>query len=123
MTASKQPATPHIVTFDEILKADDTQTKLIDVPEWGGQVKIQGLTKAQQLDIRKRSLVDGEVDEELSQGFLFQEGVLEPHIPLERLPELMQKQAGVIDRILTEVLRLSGMRPEQMKEAEKSFRT
>ena len=32
---------------DQILKADDLKTLLVDVPEWGGQVKIKQMTGAE----------------------------------------------------------------------------
>ena len=36
-----------ILTRDQILSANDLETKLVPVPGWGGEVKIQALTGAQ----------------------------------------------------------------------------
>ena len=38
---------PHILTVDEILAADDLKEEVVPCPEWGGAVKVKGLTKAQ----------------------------------------------------------------------------
>ena len=32
------------LTKKDILKAQDLQTEVVDVPEWGGQVKVRGLS-------------------------------------------------------------------------------
>ena len=39
-----EPARPVLLTRDLILKADDIQTREVEVPEWGGTVLIRALT-------------------------------------------------------------------------------
>lgn len=119
---STKPETARL-TADEILALQDTKTDEVTVPEWGGtQVKVIGLTKKQQLDIRERSTVDGDVSAEKSQGYMFLEGVLEPRFTEDQLPALFEKNAGAIDRILTRVLELSGMKEGAIKAKEGEFR-
>lgn len=36
-----------LISRDNILGADDIQTRTVDVPEWGGKVKVRGLSGAE----------------------------------------------------------------------------
>jgi hypothetical protein len=117
------PAQPERMTAEAILALNDTKTDDLFVEEWGTSIKVQGLTKKQQLDVRERSLVNGEVSAEKSQGFLFLEGVVEPRFSEDQLGPLFDKNAGVIDKILGRVLELSGMKPEDIRKKEGEFRS
>jgi hypothetical protein len=117
-----QPAQPERMTAEAILALNDTKTDDLFIEEWGTTLKVQGLTKKQQLDVRERSLVNGEVSAEKSQGFLFLEGVVEPRFSEDQLVPLFEKNAGVIDRILGRVLELSGMKAEDIRKKEGEFR-
>lgn len=115
-------AKPTILSVEAILAAPDTQTEIVEVPEWGGAVKVIGLTKRQQVDIRREALVNGDVDPEKVQQGIWREGVIEPRFPEEQLGALFDKNAGVVDRVLAVILRLSGMEEGAAKEKEKMFR-
>lgn len=117
--SAKQPV---ILTTEAILGAADTQDELVEVPEWGGSVRVRGLTKRQQVDIRRAALVAGEVDPEKVQQGLWIEGVIEPRFTVDQLGPLFDKNAGVIDRVLSVVLRLSGMEDDSVKKKEAQFR-
>lgn len=117
--SAKQPA---ILTVEAILAAPDTQTEIVEVPEWGGAVKVIGLTKRQQVDIRREALVNGEVDPEKVQQGIWREGVLEPRFDESTVGALFDKSAGAVDKVLSVILRLSGMEEGAVKEKEKTFR-
>lgn len=106
----------------EILATADTPTKDVYIPEWSTTVTVIGLTKRQQLDIRARSIVNDEVDFEKSQSLMFLEGVTDPVFTEEQMGAIFQKNAGAVDRVLKEVLTLSGMQPEDVKQREAAFR-
>lgn len=110
------------ITADDILAINDTETDVVYVHQWRTNVKVQGLTKRQQLDIRQRSMVNGEVDAEKSQQYMWLEGVVEPRFTEDQLGPLFEKSAGAIDLVLTRVLELSGMKPEDLKAKEAAFR-
>lgn len=109
-------------TAEEILAAQDTRTDEVFVEEWDTHVKVQGLTKKQQLDIRTASMVDGEPDAEKSQTGMWLEGVVEPKFSEAQLPLLLQKNAGAVDRVLTRILELSGMKPGGLAKKADEFR-
>lgn len=108
-------------TPDEIFATKDTGSKTIWIEEWGTNIQVVGLTKQQQLDIRRAAIVDGEADMEKVQLGMFREGVVRPKFDEAQMPLLLQKNAGVIDNILTEVLKLSGMQPGALREKEAGF--
>lgn len=110
------------LTAVEILALDDVRKEALYIDEWDTEITVIGLTKKQQLDIRERSLVEGEPDAEKSQSYMWLEGVLEPKFTEDQLPALFEKNAGAIDRVLTRVLELSGMKPEDVtKQKEAKF--
>lgn len=111
-----------ILSVDEILAAPDLEEKTVPVPEWGGSVKVKGFTKAKQQELRKQATVGGELDEQRLEMLMFVHGVSEPQFSLDQVEQLRDKAAGPIDRILKEILEVSGMNPEAVKQAERSFR-
>lgn len=117
------------LTIEEILAAQDLQEETVDVPEWGGAVKVRSLTKAQQQHARQRSVSkDKVVDQEKLELSLIVAGMIEPRVTMEQARALCQKLAGVVDRILLRIIRLSDMNidasvsAEAVDEAERSFR-
>ena len=108
-------------TADELLALADTRTEEVWIEEWGTFVTVTGLTKRQQMDIRNRSIVDGELSEDLSQQYLILEGITSPRFTEAQLPALLEKSAAAVDTALKRVLELSGMKPEDLKKKEARF--
>jgi len=52
----------------------------------------------------------------------FLTGVVEPEFKLEHYTLLTQKAAGVIDRVLKRIMLLSGVTPQDIREAQSTFR-
>lgn len=122
MTDQEAPQQPARKSAADILATDDTKTEEVWVPEWDTFVKVVGLTKRQQLDIRKASLVDGAIDEDKSQAEMWREGVLEPKFDESQMVAVFEKSAGAVDRILKTVLNLSGMGDGSTRIIEAEFR-
>jgi hypothetical protein len=51
------PSTPRILSVEDILTAPDIAEKVVEVPEWGGAVKIRSFTKARQIALRNEAMV------------------------------------------------------------------
>jgi hypothetical protein len=123
--------TPHILSRDEILHAEQDSsgkiklpTETVPVPEWGGSVIIQGLSGTardafegtlvksrgrkveQNLDnFRAKLLVQSIVDEKGS--LLFGE---------KDIRTLGQKSAAALERVYSVAMRLSRLTPEDVEE-------
>jgi len=110
---------------EAILKADDLATEDVDVPEWGGAIRLRCLTgterdeyeasvlvgKGKDRDInmanaRARMIFLSAVDEENNRIFTAQKDV----------EALGKKNAAVLDRLFGVCQKLSGLRREDVDE-------
>lgn len=119
-----KPVETRILTADEIMDADDRPTKIVPVPEWGEGVgvKIQALSKQQQIDCKKASRVGNMIDEDLFDLHLFGAAVVEPKLTQAQVEGLRAKNSHAIDRVIGEIVSLSGMDAEAIALVEKMFR-
>lgn len=113
-----------ILTLDEIMAAKDVEERVVEVPEWGGSVKVRALTKGEAQRIRRETMgPNGEPDPEKLEAYLLAYGLAEPQITVEQAQALLeQKSNAVVERILREIVELNGWSQEQQKVAVKAFR-
>lgn len=116
------------LTRDAIFAAQDRAFEDVDVPEWGGSVRIAVITgsdrdayeasmydmkgkeiKLNRDDMRAKLLARAIVDEDLKRIFTDAD-----------IRELGKKSSKVIDRLFTVAQRLNGMTDESVKELEKN---
>ena len=110
---------------EKILQAKDLQEQLVDIPEWGVKVLVKGLTGAQRARLASATGPGGKPD--------FEKIYLETVILATYDPEtgerifspsdrdaLGEKSGAALDHIAQVALRLSGMAPEALAEAEKN---
>lgn len=111
---------------DDILKADDLPTEDVDVPEWGGTVRVRGLTgterdrfefalaaareKPDQVEVRAHLVARCIVDED--GGRLFTD---------KEVGKLGGKSGAALDRVFDKVRELSGMGDGALEEAAEGF--
>lgn len=113
----------HILSLDELVAADDSTYETVEVPEWGGSVRLRSLTKQQQYDIRRQAMVGGEVDVTRVELLALLACMEEPKLSEEHIGVLQEKNAMVVNRLLKRVARLAGLDEEEaVKEAEGTFR-
>lgn len=113
-----------LLSRDAILQAQDLPTERVEVPEWGGEVIVRGLTAAER-DQFEQSIVEARgkdtrvnlrniraklvalcvVDEEGKRLFKDEDAEL-----------LGRKSAVALNRIFEVAQRLSGLRPEDVEE-------
>lgn len=111
-----------VLTKDQILGAVDFNFVEIEVPEWGGTVRIRGLSAAERdqfearlgvsndlTNMRARLVVSCLVDDDGNRIFKDSEA-----------RELGNKNAAVMTRLFDEVRNLSGMSDEALGIAEKN---
>lgn len=106
------------LTFDQIMAADDLPKKTVLLPEWGGEVVVQGMTGKQRVAmgavVRKK---DGTPDVDGITRFALKNGIVEPVLTDEQVKEMMNKSGAVLDRIVDEFNILSGITEEAVLEA------
>jgi hypothetical protein len=129
MTTPTPDAPSTILTLDAILAASDLEERVVDVPEWGGSVRIRSLTKLQQQLARRQATVRFSgptgprevIDNDKLEGALLQAALVEPALRTEDVERLRAKAAAPIDRILRAVLDLSGLGAQAVADAAQSF--
>jgi hypothetical protein len=118
-----------LLSKESILAAQDVVTELVDVPEWGGAVRVRGLTgserdafegeviqrngrdvKTNTRNMRARLVVLSVVDEQGKRLFGFPD-----------IEALGTKSARALDRIFSVAMRLSGLRDEDVEELTEHF--
>ena len=116
---------------DAILKANDLPVEIVDIPEWGGEVTVKGLTGKQRdayemqvfqynkkhnnvdwkrENMRAKLIVLSCIDEDGS--LLFEESDIQA---------LGEKSSSALDRIFEVAQRLSGITKKDVEELEKDF--
>lgn len=105
-----------ILSLDAILGANDIPEEVVDVPEWGGQVKVRGLSRAAFDRITQASEVaipatPGQSattgrDEAKFSDQLFLACVVEPQFSEEHLDALREKSIGALNRVYSAIGRV-----------------
>lgn len=101
------PTVP-VLALDEIRAAADNPAVDLDVPEWGGRVKVRGFTRAEALQWANTS---GENDDGQQGNVLcLHFGLVDPAVTREEAQELVEtKSQRAVARVAAEVMRLSGL--------------
>ena len=120
-SANGQVTDSGILTVEAILGAKDLKEEVIEVPEWGGSVRVRSFSKKGQQEVRELATIADELDEQRLEMFMFIKGVVDPEFTDDTYELLREKNAGVIDRILNRIMELSGMSPEALANAERRF--
>ena len=114
-----------LLTKKDILKAQDLKTEIVDVPEWGGKVKVRGLSASDrdcfENEMFEQSQSPGMkivraslcarciVDEEDKRLFTDQD-----------IKQLGTKSAVALNRVFKTAQKLSGLREEDVEELAKN---
>src|SRR5215471_2388356 len=99
---------------EEILRAADLPTEDVDVPEWGGSVRVRALTAAD------RDRIEGEQADASGPARFHNfrarlvaraavDGAGRPLFGEDDVHALAQKSAVALDRVFTAVLRMNGL--------------
>lgn len=111
--------TPRLLTEADIIAIDDIETEVVEVPEWGGSVKLRGLSLEEVLATKTGT----DTSDFASMGVkLLAASFAEPVLSPEAIEALGKKSARVITRLLSVATRLSGIDEEAVVQAERTFR-
>jgi len=110
-----------LLTAEQILGADDREERVIEVPEWGGSVRVRAFSKAEEHRMRKLAMVKNEVDTCRMQMLMVITGMVQPKLSLDQIEALSHKSQAAIDRILLVLMDISGMKREAVDDAKRNF--
>ena len=113
---------------DEIFAAQDTTDLEVDVPEWGGSVRLRSMTGTQRSNYEHWVSCRGNQDERdfrgLREQLIVACAIDENGKPLfeteDDVQRLSEKNANVIERLATAAQKVSGMLDDDIEEAAKN---
>ena len=111
-----------LLSKSAILSADDQRYDVVDCPEWGGEVRVRGLTAYEQSYISKLDGDDkrNEVTLKVVQFCCVDENGERMFSP-EDIKQLAQKSYAVINRLGKRILKLTGFgNQDEIEEARKN---
>lgn len=114
---------------DEILNADDLTTEVVEVPEWGGKVRVKGLTGEERDQFEASVIGENTKNKRRNLGNLRARLVAMAVVDGEGkalfkrgdIPALGRKSAAALDRVFEKAMELSGMRDEDIDELTENF--
>jgi hypothetical protein len=108
-----------LLSWDEIEQADDLGGQVVEVPEWGGSVRIArlSLAAADALFLKGGTGVDARV-RMLAACLVDESGA--PLVPEDKLSEMMSKSAVVIDRLYRIAAERNGLSLKKVEDAVKN---
>lgn len=107
----------------DILARQDAAEKVVDVPEWGCSVKVRAISKGRELLIRKQAVSGNNIDEQRLESLYFVYGVVEPEFTPEHIGQLLDKSSGPFNKVLQEVLKISGLTDEDVEAAKADMKS
>lgn len=115
-----------MLSADDIWAAKDIEEREIEVPQWGGYVRIKTLTQKQSGDLRRKATRTNmvtkqtEIDNDLLEALLFIEGVIEPKFSMGDYGRLQDKSMAAMSSILKAIMDASGLSEAAVTDATKS---
>ena len=104
-----------------ILAARDLTEDDVQTPEWGGKVRIRGLTVEQQDEYRAKATVNDEVDQKMAALYLFIASLVRPRFTADRAEQLRKKAAAPFNRVIKRCLAINGLSEEAAAQSGKTF--
>ena len=110
------------LTAESILQSDDFTFADVDVPEWGGTVRIRSMSGAQRATLRKALEAGTETGDEMVCVMCIVDEDGNRIFNSSQIEALRKKNTNAITRIAMRALEISGMRNPQkaVEDAEKN---
>jgi len=129
MTAKSQESrSVKLLTRDQIFDSQDIQEEIVAVPEWGGSVKVRGMTGIER-DVFESSIMQGK-GKNIKMNWQNVRAKLVVHSVIDEdgnklftdadVARLGEKSAAALDRVFDVAQRLSGITKEDVEELAKN---
>lgn len=114
-----------LTSANAILQSDDFRYEEIEVPEWGGSLRLKSLSGTERTAVirmlnQKKDTVDGVYEKVIIFSAVDADGRKIFEDNQSTLSILQGKDAGVTQRIAMKALELSGLGPNSKDDAEKN---
>jgi hypothetical protein len=120
-----------LLSRQQILDADDRKRERVSVPEWGGEVFVQGLTAKDRDEFEASCLVRNGKKRDFTMQNIRAKLVCrcivdeqgQPMFSVEDIHQLSQKSAAAMTRVFQVAQRLSGLGDDDLEELTKNSET
>lgn len=119
-----------ILSFQNIIEAEDITEEVVPVPEWGGEVVVRSISyrkmgKLKEQVAKKQGKSGDDVDVEGVdyERALLAAGLVEPEVTEDEAEMLMDKSASAVMKVLTAVMGSSKAEDDSVTKEEKSLST
>jgi hypothetical protein len=122
-----------LLSLQDIIAADDIQTEYVEVPEWGGTVRVRGLTGEERNRVFGAIRVYGkQIKDEDEANTQFYARVIAASLIDDNgkliagqnaVPALLKKSGAALNRVWQVCRRLSGFTDEEVEAAKESLKT
>ena len=104
-----------------ILQAQDIQTQEVQVPEWGGVIRVRSMTLAERNEFARRATAEDKV---IVSAWLVSvlavDGDNAPLFRAEDVHELERRNFRAVDRVVQAILEVNGITEKKVEEAGKN---
>lgn len=120
---------PKFLSRDEIFSAEDIRYEIVEVPEWGGAIKLRSLSGAERDDFEAKSMVGHGNKQRINTRRIrarliamcaIDENNHQLFEPADVM-KLSEKSAAALERLFEAAQRLSGMTDDDLRELEQGF--
>jgi len=116
------PAELPRLSREQLLSAPDRPELELDVPEWGGSVKLRALSLGAFRRIQAASAQGGEMDGLEAMQRVIVEAIVEPELGHADVAALGERSVAPVVRVAKAIVELSGLDGEFVQAAEAAFR-
>lgn len=109
-----------LLTFENIMDAEDITEQDVEVPQWGGKVRTRSLSHRQMRQIKKAAK-EGEVDDDFVEQQVMLRGLVSPSLTEEQVEHMWDKNTAAIMLVLNSIMGNSKAKDKAVKEEEKSL--
>jgi hypothetical protein len=111
-----------VVSAEELLGKATLREEYINVPEWGGRIKVRELSMGAYQDVQEKSTdTRGLLDESKLQAYLVIAGIAEPDLGDDAYEWVRGQSMRAVNRVLERVMALSGIGSTAIEDAEAMF--
>jgi hypothetical protein len=111
------------LTAEQILAAEDLQTEDVDIPAWGGKVRVRTISAQEAQDANDRAEKFGHPMAIEVAALAVVDGEGKPIFSIEQAKQLLGKSNHAFTTMVKAVLRLNGLGEEAEKELAKNCET
>lgn len=109
----------HILTVDEVDAVDDIDERIVQIPQWGGSVRLRTPTLRRVELLKRQATFKGQIDQDRFVALIMVECLVDPKIDLGVYERWMDKSAAAVATLQKEAVAICGLSEAAVADADK----